>query len=136
MSRASDGLRGVKGCASRRLFLTLKAPLVPLAPNGLHHAVASRLEALGIRCPRTGPHALRHACATHLVAEGLSLKQIGDHLGHLRLDGPAERLIVERHDLVSGLIGDITQMFEKAYPQLAVIAQGGSIALEDIAVVF
>lgn len=69
-------------CASRRLFLTLKAPLGPLAPNGLHHAVASRLEALGIRCPRKGPHALRHACATHLVAEGLSLKQIGDHLGH------------------------------------------------------
>ncbi|MDO8770605.1 MAG: tyrosine-type recombinase/integrase [Burkholderiaceae bacterium] len=69
-------------CASRRLFLTLKAPLGPLAPNGLHHVVASRLEALGIRSPRKGPHALRHACATHLVAEGLSLKQIGDHFGH------------------------------------------------------
>jgi integrase/recombinase XerD len=69
-------------CASRRLFLTLKAPLGPLASNGLHHAVASRLEALGISGPRKGPHALRHACATHLVAEGLSLKQIGDHLGH------------------------------------------------------
>ncbi len=69
-------------CASRRLFLTLKAPLGPLAPNGLHHAVASRLETLGIRCPRKGPHALRHACATHLMAEGMSLKQIGDHLGH------------------------------------------------------
>jgi integrase/recombinase XerD len=69
-------------CASRRLFLTLRAPLGPLAPNGLHHVVASRLQALGIRCPRQGPHALRHACAAHLVAEGLSLKQIGDHLGH------------------------------------------------------
>jgi integrase/recombinase XerD len=69
-------------CASRRLFLTIKAPLRPLASNSLHHLVAPRMQALGIRCPRQGPHALRHACATHLVAEGLSLKQIGDHLGH------------------------------------------------------
>ena len=69
-------------CASRRLFLTLKAPLGPLAPNGLHHAVASPLQALGIRSPRRGPHALRHACAAHLLGQGLSLKEIGDHLGH------------------------------------------------------
>jgi integrase/recombinase XerD len=68
--------------ASRRLFVTLKAPLRPLAPTGLHHVVASRLQALDIRSPRQGPHALRHACAAHLVAEGLSLKQIGDQLGH------------------------------------------------------
>jgi site-specific recombinase XerD len=69
-------------CASRRLFLTIKAPIRPLAPSSLHHLVAPRMQALDIRCPRRGPHALRHACATHLVAEGLSLKQIGDHLGH------------------------------------------------------
>ena len=69
-------------CASRSLFLTIKAPIRPLAPNSLHHLVAPRMQALGIRCPRQGPHALRHACATHLVAEGLSLKEIGDHLGH------------------------------------------------------
>ena len=69
-------------CASRSLFLTIKAPIRPLAPSSLHHLVAPRMQALGIRCPRQGPHALRHACATHLVAEGLSLKQIGDHLGH------------------------------------------------------
>ena len=69
-------------CASRNLFLTIKAPIGPLAPSSLHHLVASRMKALDICCPRQGPHALRHACATHLVAEGLSLKQIGDHLGH------------------------------------------------------
>jgi site-specific recombinase XerD len=67
---------------SRRLFLTIKAPIRPLAPSSLHHLVATRLQDLDVRCPRRGPHALRHACATHLVAEGLSLKQIGDHLGH------------------------------------------------------
>lgn len=69
-------------CTLRTLFLTIKAPLRPLAASSLHHLVAPRMQALGIRCPRQGPHALRHACATHLVAEGLSLKQIGDHLGH------------------------------------------------------
>lgn len=69
-------------CASRSLFLTIKAPIRPLAASSLHHLVASRMQALDIRCPRQGPHALRHACATRLVAEGLSLKQIGDHLGH------------------------------------------------------
>ena len=69
-------------CASRSLFLTLKAPLGSMAPNSLRHAVAPRMQALNIRSPRQGPHALRHACAAHLVADGLSLKQIGDHLGH------------------------------------------------------
>ena len=69
-------------CASRSLFLTVRAPLRPLVANSLHHLVATRMKALNIQCPRRGPHALRHACATHLVAEGLSLKQIGDHLGH------------------------------------------------------
>jgi integrase/recombinase XerD len=68
--------------ASRALFLTIKAPVRPLAPSSLHHLVATRMRVLDIRCPRHGPHALRHACATHLVTEGLSLKQIGDHLGH------------------------------------------------------
>jgi integrase/recombinase XerD len=68
--------------ASRSLFLTIKAPVRPLAPSSLHYLVATRMRALGIHCPRHGPHALRHACATHLVAEGLSLKRIGDHLGH------------------------------------------------------
>ena len=69
-------------CSSRSLFLTIKAPLRPLAPSSLHHLVVSRMKTLDIRCRRRGPHALRHACASHLVAEGLSLKQIGDHLGH------------------------------------------------------
>ena len=69
-------------CASRSLFLTVRAPLRPLIASSLYHLVATRLKALNIQCPRRGPHALRHACATHLVAEGLSLKQIGDHLGH------------------------------------------------------
>jgi integrase/recombinase XerD len=67
---------------ARSLFLTLRAPFRPLVATSLHYLVSTRLKALNITCPQSGPHALRHACATHLVAEGLSLKQIGDHLGH------------------------------------------------------
>jgi len=69
-------------CASRDLFVTLKAPFRRLSPGGLHHVVSSRLHALGIETTPYGPHGLRHACAAHLLAEGLSLKEIGDHLGH------------------------------------------------------
>ena len=73
-------------CALRSLFLTIKAPIRPLAPSSLHSLVTTRMRMLDIHCPRRGPHALRHACATRLVAEGLSLKQIGDHLGHRSSD--------------------------------------------------
>jgi site-specific recombinase XerD len=69
-------------CASRDLFVTLKAPFCCLSPGGLYHVVSSRLHALGIETTLYGPHGLRHACAAHLLAEGLSLKEIGDHLGH------------------------------------------------------
>jgi integrase/recombinase XerD len=69
-------------CASRDLFVTLKAPFRRLSSSGLYHAVSSRLHALGIETTPYGPHGLRHACAAHLLAEGLSLKEIGDHLGH------------------------------------------------------
>ena len=69
-------------CTRRELFLTLKAPFLPLSASGMYYVVNSRLAALGITVPRRGPHCLRHACASHLVAAGLSLKEIGDHLGH------------------------------------------------------
>jgi site-specific recombinase XerD len=69
-------------CTSREVFVTIKAPFRPLSAGGMYHAVASRLNALGIHTGHHGPHSLRHACATHLVEEGLSLKEIGDHLGH------------------------------------------------------
>jgi integrase/recombinase XerD len=69
-------------CTCRELFVTLRAPIRPLSPGALYHAVSSRLEPLAIQVPHRGPHCLRHACASHLVAAGLSLKEVGDHLGH------------------------------------------------------
>jgi integrase/recombinase XerD len=69
-------------CPCREVFVTLKAPFRPLSSGSIHHAVSSRLHALGIETTHYGPHGLRHACAAHLVANGLSLKEVGDHLGH------------------------------------------------------
>jgi site-specific recombinase XerD len=66
----------------REIFLTLRAPIIPISPDGLYDIVYGRLKARSIVSPRRGPHALRHACATRLVAQGLSLKEVGDHLGH------------------------------------------------------
>jgi integrase/recombinase XerD len=76
-------LQGVRPrCTFREVFVTLKAPFRPLSAGGMYHAVASRLNSLGIQTGNHGPHSLRHACAAHLVETGLSLKEIGDHLGH------------------------------------------------------
>jgi integrase/recombinase XerD len=66
----------------REIFLTLRAPISPISPDGLYDIVHGRLKARSVVSSRRGPHALRHACATRLVAQGLSLKEIGDHLGH------------------------------------------------------
>lgn len=71
-------------CPHRNLFLTLAAPIRPLAAESITPIVRSRLKALGLgmTLPRHGAHCLRHACAGHLLDAGFSLKQIGDHLGH------------------------------------------------------
>ena len=70
----------------REVFLTVRAPLVPLGSGVLYDIVAERLRPLAPSLPHHGPHALRHACAQRLLAEGLSMKAIGDHLGHHKLD--------------------------------------------------
>ena len=72
--------------ACREVFLTLRAPIVPLGSGVLYDVVAERLRPLVPELPHHGPHALRHACARRLLAEGFSMKAIGDHLGHRKLD--------------------------------------------------
>jgi site-specific recombinase XerD len=64
----------------RQVFLSWRAPFVPMSRWALTCLVHRRIQALGE--PGCGPHALRHACATHLLDQGLTLKEIGDHLGH------------------------------------------------------
>jgi integrase len=70
----------------RELFLTVRAPIVPLSSGVLYDLVAERLRPLALPLPHYGPHALRHACAQRLLGEGLSMKVIGDHLGHRKTD--------------------------------------------------
>lgn len=70
----------------REVFLTLRAPFVPVCRNSLYHAVRSRLDASGIDASKKGPHSLRHACARRLLVRGFTLKQIGDFLGHRSAD--------------------------------------------------
>ena len=70
----------------RQVFLTLRAPVRPLARSGLTTLASRRPHALGVSLPHYGPHALRHACATHLLERGLSLNEIGSHLGHRHPD--------------------------------------------------
>lgn len=70
----------------REVFLTLRAPFVPLCQGSLYNAVRSRLDSLGVSSVRKGPHALRHACAHQLLNRNFSLKQIGDYLGHRSVD--------------------------------------------------
>jgi integrase/recombinase XerD len=67
---------------SQQVFVTVQAPVRPIAASAIYHVVHRRFVALGIQTPHQGPHALRHACAARLVADGLTLKEIGDHLGH------------------------------------------------------
>jgi integrase/recombinase XerD len=68
--------------ANRIIFLTLKAPHVPLSAGGLYDVVNRHLPRVSSALKRRGPHALRHACAQHLVDTGRTLKEVGDHLGH------------------------------------------------------
>jgi integrase/recombinase XerD len=69
-------------CASREVFLSLKAPVHPLGSSALWQLVHRRLQPFGFALRHQGPHALRHAAAIRLLAGGFSLKTIGDYLGH------------------------------------------------------
>jgi site-specific recombinase XerD len=71
-------------CATREIFLTMKAPLRPLSPGGVTSIIRNRLRSVGVESVPRGPHSLRHACARHLLDEGFTFKEIGDQLGHRR----------------------------------------------------
>ena len=75
--------------ASRKIFLTLVAPVRPLCPDGISEVVRRRMRRHSIPSQRHGAHALRHALAQHLLDEGFSLKAIGDCLGHRSPDSTA-----------------------------------------------
>ncbi len=73
----------------RTLFLTLRAPILPLGRGAMSQVVRRRLDRLGITGKRRGPHALRHAAAQHLLDQGVSFKEVGDYLGHRSISSTA-----------------------------------------------
>ncbi len=70
-------------CATRRLFLRMRAPC-----RGFHHAstvstiVRRALERAGLNPARKGAHLLRHSLATGMLRNGASLEEIGEILRH------------------------------------------------------
>jgi integrase/recombinase XerD len=78
-----DYIENARPCSScRQVFMTLKAPLRPLAAHTISDVVRSRMRKLGISSKHTGPQSLRHTCATRLLHDGLSFVDIADFLGH------------------------------------------------------
>jgi integrase/recombinase XerD len=73
-------------CRHRQVFLTTRAPIVPLGQPALTAIVARRWKPLNVPIRHHGPHSLRHACATRLMNQGVLLKTIADHLGHRNLE--------------------------------------------------
>ena len=71
-------LRG--GHASRRVFLTVRAPIRPIRADLVGDVVQRYCRRAGV--PHVGPHRLRHALATELLARGASLVDISQVFRH------------------------------------------------------
>lgn len=70
-------------CATRRVFVCLKAPHRGLGhPATVSTLVHCALNRAGLTPPTTGAHLLRHSLATALLRRGLSLGDIGEVLRH------------------------------------------------------
>lgn len=86
-------------CATRRVFLTSRAPIRELATHGTVGAIVERaLERTGIPSAHKGAHLLRHSLAVRMLRRGASLGEIGEILRHRRVDTTA---IYAKVDLVS-----------------------------------
>ena len=75
--------RGRPPCASRCLFLRLRAPWGGLGnATSISTLVARRLAHAGVQAPHTGAHVFRHTLAAELLRHGASLVEIGALLRH------------------------------------------------------
>jgi site-specific recombinase XerD len=77
-------------CATRRIFLTARAPVRELVGHQAVGCIVLRaLARAGIRSDRKGAHLLRHSLAVRMLRQGASLAEIGEILRHRRLDTTA-----------------------------------------------
>ncbi|MBV9315615.1 MAG: tyrosine-type recombinase/integrase [Pseudonocardia sp.] len=67
-------------CATRRLFVSVRAPFTGLANSSVFAVVARACRRAGV--PPFGPHRLRHALACDLLRHGASLAEVGQVLRH------------------------------------------------------
>ncbi len=82
--------RGRPPCGTRRLFVSVRAPIRPfLDHNAVGCIVRRSIARAGVDSPRKGAHVLRHALATEMLRRGASLPEIGELLRHRRLDTTA-----------------------------------------------
>lgn len=83
-------LRRRPHCATRRVFVTSRAPVRELAGQGTVGCIVQRaLTRAGLNPPRKGAHVLRHTLAIDMLRRGASLSEIGQLLRHRRLDTTA-----------------------------------------------
>jgi integrase len=77
-------------CATRRVFVTVRAPVRELSHQGSVGCIVERaLTRVGLNPPRKGAHVLRHTLAVDMLRRGASLSEIGELLRHRRLDTTA-----------------------------------------------
>jgi len=64
------------------LFMTARAPYVPLSAKAVYSIVQKYVEKAGIDARIKGPYLIRHSLAVNLIRQGQPLKTITDILGH------------------------------------------------------
>jgi site-specific recombinase XerD len=64
--------------ASRRLFLSARAPRAPLSASAVRSVVRDACRRAGL--PRIGAHRLRHMTGTEMLRAGASLAEVGQVL--------------------------------------------------------
>ena len=74
---------------SEYVFITTKAPLIPITRKTVGRAVARAIMRTGINAPSHGAHLLRHSAATNMLNEGMSLHAISELLRHRSIETTA-----------------------------------------------
>lgn len=85
-------------CASRRVFIRIRAPLTPVANGTLTTVVRDAIIRAGLDVPNRGTHVFRHSLATNMLRDGASMGEIGTLLRHR---SPATTEIYTKVDFTS-----------------------------------
>jgi len=74
---------------SEYIFITARAPFVPIRRNVVSQTVARAIRASGIDAPSHGAHLIRHSLATSLLNQGVQMQNIGTLLRHKSIETTA-----------------------------------------------